>query len=79
MFERLLGYAIHQGREAERARPHFETSLRIARELPAEYEIALTLKAMADTDSPADEDPKPEHEEIFERLGVISVPSPPLP
>jgi predicted ATPase/class 3 adenylate cyclase len=79
MVERLLGYAIHQGREAERARPHFETSLRIARELPAEYEIALTLKAIADTNSPADEDPKPEHEEIFERLGVISVPSPPLP
>jgi predicted ATPase/class 3 adenylate cyclase len=79
MLERLLGYAIHQGREPDRARPHFETSLKIARELSAEYEAALTLKAMADTGYPHDGDAEGEYRELFSRLGVVSVPSPPLP
>jgi hypothetical protein len=79
MLERLLGYAIHQGREPERARPHYEASLEIARALPADYEAALTLKAMADTRYPYDGDPEAEYRELFSRLGVVSVPSPPLP
>jgi class 3 adenylate cyclase/tetratricopeptide (TPR) repeat protein len=79
MLERLLGYALHQGREPERARPHFEASLRIARELPADYEAALTLKAMAETGYPAEADPEAEYRALFSRLGVVSVPSPPLP
>jgi tetratricopeptide (TPR) repeat protein len=79
MLERLLGYAIHQGREPDRARPHFETSLKIARELSADYEAAVTLKAVADTRHPHDGDPEAEYRELFSRLGVVSVPSPPLP
>jgi predicted ATPase len=79
MVERLLAYAIYQAREPERARPHFEASLRIARDVSAGYEAALTLKAIADTGTSHDGDPEAEYREIFSRLGVVSVPSPPLP
>jgi hypothetical protein len=79
ILERLLGYAIYQGREPERARGHFEESLRIARDVSAVYEAALTLKAIADTGSDYEGDPEAEYRELFSRLGVVSVPSPPLP
>jgi predicted ATPase/class 3 adenylate cyclase len=79
ILERLLGYAIYQGRDPERAKPHFEESLRLAREASAVYEAALTLKAIADTGSAYDGDPEAEYREIFSRLDVVSVPSPPLP
>jgi predicted ATPase len=77
--ERLLGYAIYQAREPERAKGHFEESLRIARDVSAVYEAALTLKAIADTGSEYEGDPEAEYRELFSRLGVVSVPSPPLP
>ena len=41
-------YALCQARLPDEARPHFEESLRIARELNVEFEVALTLRAMAD-------------------------------
>ncbi len=77
--ERHLGYALHQGRDAEAARPHFARSLEVARELPAAFEEAMTLKAMADTSHPAEPKAQTEFEELAERLGLVSVPSPPLP
>ena len=43
MLERLIGYALLQARDPEAARPHFDESLRIARELDA------TLRGGADT------------------------------
>jgi predicted ATPase len=79
MLERLLGYAIHQGRDPERARPHFEAGLRQAREVSADYEAALSLKAIADTRAPYDGDAEAECRDLLSRLGVVSVPSPPLP
>jgi tetratricopeptide (TPR) repeat protein len=79
LVERSLGYALHQARRPEEARPHFEKSLRLARELKAEYEVALTLRAMAATRYPSDEDLAAESDAILERLGVVSVPSVPLP
>ncbi len=75
LLERLLGWASVQRRDPEPARPHFEESLRVARELHAEYEVARTLRARADTGLGPDEDAQP----IFERLGVVRLPAVPLP
>ena len=52
LIERSIGYAFHQARQPEEGRPHFEESLRIARELKVQYEVALTLRAMAATRYP---------------------------
>jgi len=41
--ERLYGYALVQARRPDEARPRFERSLELARELEADYEVALTL------------------------------------
>jgi hypothetical protein len=79
MLERLLGYAACQAREPECAAPHFEASLRYAREVSADYEAALTLRAIADTGSAGEGDPEAEYRALFTRLGVASAPSPPLP
>ena len=78
MIERMLGYALAQGRRKDEAAPHLERSLEVARELGADLEIALTLKAMADTGL-ARPDAARESEEILTRLGVVSVPRIPLP
>jgi hypothetical protein len=61
------------------ARPHFEERLRIAREPKAEYEPALTLRAMAATRLPSADDLAGECDAIHERVGVLSVPSVLLP
>ena len=79
LIERSVGYAHHQARQPEEARPHFEESLRIARELKVQYEVALTLRAMAATHYPTSDDVAAEADEILERLGVVSLPSVPLP
>jgi len=76
---RLLGLALCQARTPEIARPHFLESLEIARELQAEYEVALTLRAMADTRFEDAETLRLESDAILGRLGVASVPSVPLP
>ena len=47
--ERLHGYALVQARQAEEAGPRFERSLELARELEADYEVALTLEALGRT------------------------------
>jgi hypothetical protein len=46
--------------------------------LIAEYEAALTLKAMADTGL-GEEDAEAQYRDLFARLGIVSAPSPPLP
>jgi len=75
LLERLLGLATVQGRDPEAARPHFDESLRVARELGAQYEIARTLRARADAGLGTDEDAQA----IFDRLGVVQLPAVPLP
>jgi class 3 adenylate cyclase/tetratricopeptide (TPR) repeat protein len=75
--ERLLGYALVQARLPDEARPHFEESLRAGREGGFEYEVALTLKALADTS--LDPAAQTEAEEILTRLGVVATPHIPLP
>lgn len=74
--ERLAGYAVTQSRAGfAEARPHFERSLEAAEAAGAEYEVALTLRAIAETSGVDDG----RAEEILRRLGVISLPSVPLP
>ena len=64
----------------EEARTHFDASLVVAREIAAEYELALTLRALADTKLADDVDAaRRESEDILERLGVVSLATPPLP
>lgn len=78
--ERLLGYAAVQARRpAGESAAHFTRSLEQARSLGAEYESALTLKAIAETNSSAEADAKAESERILARLGVVTTPSIPLP
>lgn len=76
---RLLGLALCQARTPEMAWPHLLESLEVARELQAEYEVALTLRAMAAARFEDAEGLRQESEAILERLGVASVPSVPLP
>jgi class 3 adenylate cyclase/tetratricopeptide (TPR) repeat protein len=79
LIERSIGFAFHQARRSDEARPHFEESLAIARKLKVEYEVALTLRAMAATKYPSDDDLAAQSDEILERLGVVSLPAVPLP
>jgi tetratricopeptide (TPR) repeat protein len=79
LLERSMGYALHQARRPEEARPHFEKSLRIALGLKVQYEVALTLRAMAATKHPSDEDLAAQGDEILKRLGVVKLPAVPLP
>jgi tetratricopeptide (TPR) repeat protein len=75
LLERLLGWAAVQGRRPHEAPVHFDESLRVARELGAQYEAARTLRARADAKLG-----EPENADaIFERLGVVSLPLVPLP
>jgi class 3 adenylate cyclase/tetratricopeptide (TPR) repeat protein len=78
--ERLLGYAAVQARRPEEeSAPHFARSLEQARALGAEYEAALTLKAIAETDSSGAPEARAESARILASLGVVSTPSVPLP
>ena len=76
--ERLYGYALVQARRAEEAGPRFERSLELARELEADYEVALTLEALGRTHL-GDPDVEAESKAILVRLGVVSTPQVPLP
>ncbi len=76
LVERLVGYALVQARRPEEARPHFEESLRLARERDARYEIARTLRALAETGAP---EHAAEAQELLDSLGVVSLPRVPLP
>ena len=78
MVERMLGYALVQQRRKDEAGPHFARSLELARGLGADLEIALTLKAMADSGL-AGPEAAGESEQILGRLGVVSLPRIPLP
>jgi class 3 adenylate cyclase/tetratricopeptide (TPR) repeat protein len=74
--ERLSGYAVVQSRAGfEAAKPHFERSLEAAEAAGAEYEVGLTLHAIAETSGVDDG----RAAEILGSLGVVSTPSVPLP
>jgi tetratricopeptide (TPR) repeat protein len=74
--ERLTGIAIVQsGSKAAKARPYFEASLESARTAHDRYELALTLRAIAETNGETSD----EADAILEHLGVIAIPRIPLP
>ena len=75
MLERLAGYALVQARQpGDAARAHLERSLAVARDRGAQYEVALTLRALADTKLAADVDAaRRESEDLLEQLGVVSL------
>jgi tetratricopeptide (TPR) repeat protein len=76
VLERLAGYAIVQSRAPfARAKAHFDASAEAARAADAPYELALTLRAVAETGG----EDSGESAAIFERLGVVSTPAVPLP
>ena len=79
LVERTIGLALHQARRPEEGRPHLLESLRIARELEAVYERALTLRALADTKAPDAEAHRAESETLLTRLGVVALAKVPLP
>jgi class 3 adenylate cyclase/tetratricopeptide (TPR) repeat protein len=78
LLERLLAVAAVQARRREDASPHFDASLRLGRELGADYEVGRTLQAKVLTGFASDEELE-EAEAIMARLGVVSLPTPPLP
>jgi len=74
--ERLAGYAVVQGRAPfAKAKPHFDASLDAARTVDAQHELALTLRAIAETSGNGSS----EADEILARLGVTRTPQVPLP
>jgi class 3 adenylate cyclase/tetratricopeptide (TPR) repeat protein len=79
LVERTIGLALHQARRPEDGIRHLLESLRIARDLRAVYEEALTLRALADTKAPGAEAYRSESDEILARLGVVFLPKVPLP
>jgi tetratricopeptide (TPR) repeat protein len=79
LVERTIGLALHQARRPDEGTPHLFESLRIARDLRAVYEEALTLRALADTRSADGAAAGTESEAILARLGVVSLPKVPLP
>jgi hypothetical protein len=58
-----------------KAKSHFDASLEAARATDSPYELALTLRAVAEASGIE----SPEAEAILARLGVVFVPSVPLP
>ncbi|HEY2776798.1 MAG TPA: AAA family ATPase [Gaiellaceae bacterium] len=78
VLQRLLAVAAVQARTPAQALPHFDESVRVARELGADYEVARTLQLRVLTGLGSDEDAK-EADAIMERLGIVSYPSVPLP
>jgi tetratricopeptide (TPR) repeat protein len=74
--ERLAGYAVVQSRAPfAKAKQYFDASEQAAREVEAQYELALTLRAVAETRGEA----SVEADELLERLGVKRTPQVPLP
>jgi tetratricopeptide (TPR) repeat protein len=75
LLHRVLGLAAVQARRPADAPAEFDESLRVARELGAQYELARTLLARADAGLGEPGDAR----EILDRLGVVWMPLVPLP
>jgi class 3 adenylate cyclase/tetratricopeptide (TPR) repeat protein len=83
MLQRLQGYAMLGAGDPDGALRCLEESLRLGRAVGAEYEVALTLEALARLElaggRPSASDYLAEARLILERLGVVSTPRIPLP
>ena len=76
LLERVRGLALVQARRPEEGRERLEASLASARENASDFEVALTLRALALTGRP---ECAAEADEALRALGVVAVPQPPLP
>ncbi len=72
--QRLIALSLLQAGRGEEAVPYFEESERIAREQEDEFELALTLKGMAEMGLGDADARRAQSSAILERLGVVSVP-----
>lgn len=79
MLDRIRGYALLQTGHLPAALEALEASLVAARPAKVDYEIALTLNALAEAGASNADALAEESGRIFERLGVVSVPRVPLP
>jgi hypothetical protein len=77
LLERMVGYATHQARRPDEARPHLEASVTLAREVGSEYETAVSQRAIAEVTK--DAALLAASDAALARLGVVSVPRVPLP
>jgi tetratricopeptide (TPR) repeat protein len=82
MLWRLKGYALAQRGDVSAARAALDQSLQIARTREADFELALTLRAMADVSRLAGDREvdayDAESRSILDRLGVVQMRSVPL-
>jgi len=78
MLHRLWGYALLQAGDADGARGRLEESLRLARSVGADYEVAMTLEALAGpafvAEGASSGDSLAEARSILQRLGVVAAP-----
>ena len=77
LLERMVGYASHQARRGDDARPHLEASVALAQEVGSEYETAISQRALAEVSK--DAGLLAESDAALARLGVVAVPRVPLP
>jgi hypothetical protein len=82
MLHRIRGYALLQLGQVAAARKALDESLEAARQRNEDYEIALSLRGLADlaslTDAEVPEEFVSESSAIFRRLGIVSAPEVPL-
>ena len=83
LLHRARAYALMQAGRAAESREPLEASLAAARARQADFDIGLTLRALAEFARVAGEPPDPDVEQesktILDRLGVVTVPHVPLP
>jgi class 3 adenylate cyclase/tetratricopeptide (TPR) repeat protein len=83
LLHRVRGYALMQVGDLDGAGEALELSLRLARASDAGHEAAATLQASAELSRLRGRPPPPELEresrDLFTRLGVVAVPTVPLP
>ena len=84
LLQRVRGYALLQTRRPNAARDAFDASLESGRARDADYEVALTLVALAqlanvEGEAARAEQLESEGSQLLERLGVLSLPQVPLP
>jgi class 3 adenylate cyclase/tetratricopeptide (TPR) repeat protein len=77
MLQRVVGYGLQQTGDRAGARAAFEDSLRIARERQAEYQVALTLDALARLGGDGAEALAAERDSILTELAVVALPPAP--
>ena len=84
LLQRVRGYALLQSGDVVAAREAFEASIESGRARDADYEVALTMVALArlaalEGDAATAARLETESSTLLERLGVLSLPEVPLP